>query len=95
MPGMDGFETAQMIHQHPRFHNMPIIFVSGLLVSELDRLKGYEHGAVDYVPVPVSAQLLRANVRVFTELRRKTRQLEKLNARMIWLQEGREETDRA
>jgi signal transduction histidine kinase len=87
MPGMDGFETARMIHQHPRFHNIPIIFVSGLLVSDMDRLKGYEHGAVDYVPVPVSPQLLRAKVKVFTELHRKTRQLEELNARITLLQE--------
>src|SRR5579864_8578129 len=87
MPGMDGFETAQMIHQHPRFQNTPIIFVSGIHVSELDRLKGYEYGAVDYVPVPVIPKLLRAKVKVFAELHRKTRQLEFLNARMTVLQD--------
>lgn len=87
MPGMDGFETAQMIHQHPRFQNTPIIFVSGIHVTDMDRLKGYEHGAVDYVPVPVIPQLLRAKVRVFTELHRKTHQLEVLNARMSVLQD--------
>ena len=41
MPGMDGFETAEMIHQHPRFENTPIVFVSGVCVSDIDRLKGY------------------------------------------------------
>ncbi len=87
MPGMDGFETAQMIHQHPRFQNTPIIFVSGIHVTDMDRLKGYEHGAVDYVPVPVIPQLLRAKVKVFAELHRKTRQLEFLNARMAVLQD--------
>ena len=87
MPGMDGFETAQMIHQHPRFQNTPIIFVSGIHVSELDRLKGYEYGAVDYVPVPVIPKLLRAKVKVFAELHRKTRQLEFLNARMTVVQD--------
>jgi len=87
MPGMDGFETAQMIHQHPRFQNTPIIFVSGIHVTDMDRLKGYEHGAVDYVPVPVIPKLLRAKVKVFTELHRKTRQLELLNARMTVLQD--------
>ncbi|MDE1968971.1 MAG: response regulator, partial [Alphaproteobacteria bacterium] len=46
------------------------------------RIKGYEHGAVDYVPVPVVPELLRAKVRVFVELYRKTRQLEKLNAEL-------------
>ena len=87
MPGMDGFETAEMIHQHPRFQNLPIIFVSGIYVAESDRMKGYEHGAVDYVPVPVSPSLLRAKVRVFTDLHRKTRQLEVLNARITTVQE--------
>ena len=52
MPGMDGFETARLIHEHPRFEGTPIIFVTGVHVSELDRLKGYEVGAVDYVPCP-------------------------------------------
>ena len=87
MPGMDGFETAQMIHQHPRFQNTPVIFVSGIHVTDLDRLKGYQHGAVDYIPVPIVPQLLRAKVKVFTELHRKTRQLEQLNAKMAMLQE--------
>lgn len=87
MPGMDGFETAQMVHAHPRFQNVPIIFISGIQVSDLDRIKGYQHGAVDYVPVPVSPPLLRAKVRVFAELHRKTRQLEELNARITTVQE--------
>lgn len=87
MPGMDGFETAQMIHDHPRFQNTPIVFVSGIHVTDLDRLKGYQHGAVDYVSVPVIPQLLRAKVRVFVDLHRKTQQLEILNARMTRLQD--------
>jgi signal transduction histidine kinase len=87
MPGMDGFETAQMIHEHPRFQNTPIVFVSGIHVTDLDRLKGYKHGAVDYVSVPVVPELLRAKVKVFAELHRKTQQLEMLNARMTVLQE--------
>jgi len=87
MPGMDGFETAQMIHAHPRFQNIPIVFVSGIHVTDLDRLKGYQHGAVDYVSVPVVPELLRAKVKVFAELHRKTRQLEVLNARMTSLQD--------
>ena len=90
MPGMDGFETAQMIHGHPRFQNTPIVFISGIHMTDLDRLKGYQHGAVDYLSVPVVPELLRAKVRVFAELHRKTQQLEALNARMTTLQdEGR------
>ena len=87
MPGMDGFETAQMIHDHPRFQNTPIIFISGIHMTDLDRLKGYQHGAVDYVSVPVIPELLRAKVKVFAELHRKTQQLEVLNAQMTRLQE--------
>jgi signal transduction histidine kinase len=87
MPGMDGFETAQMIHQHPRFHDLAIIFVSGILVSDLDRLKGYQHGAVDYVSVPVVPELLRAKVKVFADLYRKNRQLEMLNQRITNLRD--------
>jgi signal transduction histidine kinase len=87
LPAMDGFETAQMIHSHPRFQSTPIIFISGILVTDLDRLKGYQHGAVDYVSVPVVPELLRAKVRVFAELHRKTQQLEALNARITKLQD--------
>ena len=46
MPGMDGFETAALIHQHPRFEKTPIIFVTAVHVTDLDRLKGYELGAL-------------------------------------------------
>jgi len=87
MPGMDGFETAQMIHEHPRFHDLAIIFVSGILVTDLDRLKGYQYGAVDYVSVPVVPELLRAKVKVFADLYRKTRQLEILNERITNLRD--------
>ncbi|MGA8500743.1 MAG: response regulator [Candidatus Sulfotelmatobacter sp.] len=87
MPGMDGFETAQMIHDHPRFQNTPIVFISGIHMTDFDRLKGYQHGAVDYLSVPVVPELLRAKVRVFAELHRKTRQLEMLNARITTLRD--------
>jgi signal transduction histidine kinase len=51
-------------------------------MSEPDLLRGYQAGAVDYVPVPVVPELLRAKVRVFADLYRKTRQLEQLNAEL-------------
>jgi PAS domain S-box-containing protein len=79
MPVLDGFELATMIRQHPRFQRTAIIFVSAVHLTDLDRLKGYEHGAVDYISIPVIPELLRAKVRVFAELHRKTRQLETLN----------------
>jgi signal transduction histidine kinase len=82
MPELDGFELAAMIRDHPRFQTTAIIFVSAVALTDLDRLKGYEHGAVDYVPVPVVPGVLRAKVRIFAELYRKTRQLERLNAEL-------------
>lgn len=79
MPDLDGFELAAMIRQHPRFQKTAIIFISAVHLTDLDRLKGYEHGAVDYISVPVVQELLRAKVRVFADLHRTTRQLEELN----------------
>src|ERR1035438_8741012 len=79
MPVLDGFELANMIRQHPRFQRTAIIFISAVHLTDLDRLKGYEHGAVDYISVPVVPELLRAKVSLFAELHRKTRQLEALN----------------
>ncbi|MGH2503859.1 MAG: response regulator, partial [Ktedonobacterales bacterium] len=49
MPEMDGFELAEMIRQHPRYQKTAIIFISAVRLTELDRLKGYESGAVDYI----------------------------------------------
>ena len=82
MPELDGFELAAMIRAHPRFAQTAMIFVSAIHLSELDRLRGYELGAVDYLPVPVVPELLRAKVRVFCDLYRKNRQLETLNAEL-------------
>src|SRR3979490_273251 len=79
MPEMDGFELADLIRQHPRFQRTAIIFISAVYLTDLDRLKGYERGAVDYISVPVVPELLRAKVSIFAELHRKTHQLETLN----------------
>ena len=79
MPELDGFELATMIRQHPRFQKTAIIFISAIHLTDLDRLRGYECGAVDYVPVPVIPEILRAKVGVFADLYRKTQQLERLN----------------
>ena len=79
MPELDGFELAEMIRQHPRFQKTAIIFISAVHLTDVDRLKGYERGAVDYISVPIIPELLRARVSVFAELHRKARQLEALN----------------
>ena len=79
MPEMDGFEAARLIHEHPRFERTPIIFVTGVHMSELDRLKGYKVGAVDYVSIPVVPEILRSKVAVLVELYCKRRELRALN----------------
>jgi signal transduction histidine kinase len=79
MPGMDGFETATTIHRHPRFEKTPIIFVTAVHVTDLDRLKGYQLGAVDYVYVPVVPEILRSKVQVLAELHAQRKKLERLN----------------
>src|SRR5258707_4822875 len=82
MPELDGFELADMIRQHPRFQKTAIIFISAVHLTELDQLKAYERGAVDYISVPIVPELLRAKASVFPDLHRKTRQLELLNCEL-------------
>src|SRR3984893_17058278 len=79
MPEMDGFEAARLIHDHPRFEKTPIIFVTGVHVTDLDRLKGYKLGAVDYVFIPVVPEILRSKVAVLVELYCKRREMRELN----------------
>jgi PAS domain S-box-containing protein len=82
MPELDGFQLAAMLREHPRFKETAIIFISAIHLTDVDRLRGYAMGAVDYVPVPVIPDVLRAKVKVFVELYRKTRELEQLNLKL-------------
>src|SRR6202161_261438 len=82
MPELDGFELADMIRQHPRFQKTAIIFISAVHLTDLDRMKGYQRGAMDYISVPIVPELLRAKVSVFADLHRKTRQMEMLNGEL-------------
>lgn len=85
MPVVDGFELAGMIRDHPRFCQIPIIFVSAVFITAMDRVKGYEQGAVDYITAPIDPELLRTRVSVFLRLHRSTSQLEKTNAELTLL----------
>jgi signal transduction histidine kinase len=89
MPGLDGFEVAELIRQRKKLQQIPIIFFSAINQTEQDVFNGYSLGAVDYLPTPVSPAVLRAKVSVFVELYKKTvevkRQAEairKLNAEL-------------
>lgn len=79
MPDLDGFELADVIRQHPRFQKTAIIFISGVHLTDSDKIQGYRSGAVDYISVPVVPDVLRAKISIFLDLHRKTRQLELLN----------------
>jgi signal transduction histidine kinase len=79
MPELDGFELADLIRQHPRFQETAIIFISAVHLTDLDRLKAYQRGAVDYISVPIIPELLRAKVSVFADLHRKKRQMDQMN----------------
>jgi len=82
MPDLDGFELARMIREHPRFQRTAIILISAVLLTDVDFLRGYQHGAVDYISVPVIPEILRAKVKVFADLYRKTQQLEQFNQQL-------------
>lgn len=82
MPDLDGFELAEMIRNHPRHEKTAVIFISAVRLDTEDLLKGYRTGAVDYVPVPVVPEILRAKVQIFVELYRKSRQLDALNSEL-------------
>ena len=77
MPGMDGFETAEAIHQRARSADIPIIFITAFLADELDRLKAYQRGAVDFLFTPVIPQILYAKISVFVALATKNEELKK------------------
>ncbi len=77
MPELDGFDLAKLIREHPRYQQTAIIFISAMHLTHLDQLKGYEHGAVDYITAPIIPELLRAKVRVCADLHRKTAALQR------------------
>jgi len=77
MPGMDGFETAEAIHQRARSADIPIIFITAFVADELDRLKAYQRGAVDFLFTPVIPQVLHAKISVFVALAMKNEELKK------------------
>jgi PAS domain S-box-containing protein len=79
MPELDGFELAAIIREHPRHQRAALVFVSAVHLTDIDRLRGYQTGAIDYVSVPIVPEILRAKVAAFADLYRKSRQLEALN----------------
>ena len=82
MPGMDGFETAQLIRQRPRSELTPIIFVTALASAETDMRRGYDLGAVDFVFAPVIPAIMRAKVSAFVELYKAQQELRRYRTQL-------------
>ena len=83
MPGMTGFELAQMIKERKKTARVPIIFLTAYYNDDLHMLEGYGTGAVDYLPKPVNAAILRSKVAVFAELRRTQREVTMANRTLL------------
>src|SRR5215213_5637495 len=83
MPGMDGFETAQLIRQRKSTESVPIIFVTAF-GDENHSARGYRLGAVDYIQTPVVPEVLKTKVQVFVELYKKS---EQVRSQAQWLQQ--------
>ncbi|KON79652.1 response regulator [Azoarcus sp. PA01] len=82
MPGMDGFETAELMRANPKTRHLPIIFVTAWMSETTLQFKGYELGAVDYLIKPFAPHILRGKVSVFCQLYRQRRELEAAKARL-------------
>ncbi len=79
MPGVTGFELAQMIKARKKSANVPIIFLTAYYYEDQHIIEGYQAGAADYVNKPLNPAILRSKVAIFAELHRKQRKLEEVN----------------
>ncbi|HTV84751.1 MAG TPA: diguanylate cyclase [Dyella sp.] len=90
MPDMDGFEVAALLGEAEQLRDTPVIFVTAAYADDLNRMKGYRSGAVDYIAKPINDAILQSKVRVFLELHAARMQLqqtlEELSARNAQLQ---------
>jgi signal transduction histidine kinase len=77
MPGMDGYETAQLIRARDQTKGIPIVFLSAVNKETEHLLRGYSMGAVDYVFKPVDPIILRSKVAVFVDLFEKSKEIER------------------
>ena len=76
MPGMDGFEAAELIRNRRRSQDTPIIFLTGVETADAQMFKGYSLGAVDYLVKPIVPAILQSKVAVFLDIHRKARKIQ-------------------
>jgi CheY-like chemotaxis protein len=82
MPGMNGFETANLIQERDRSRHLPIIFLTAGGKSEVEMFKGYAVGAIDYMLKPIRPAVLRSKVLVLINLYRKIAEASQLKAEL-------------
>ena len=85
MPGMDGFETATLLHSNKQTANIPIIFVTAINKDHNYVAKGYQSGAVDYLPKPIVPEILLGKVKVFLQLEQQRLELEQVTRELRWI----------
>jgi len=82
MPGMNGYETLELMRQRKKTKYLPVIFVSAIHQSDLHIIKGIETGAVDFIPKPVIPDILKGKVRIFLDLYLQRKKLDDLLSQM-------------
>jgi two-component system, cell cycle response regulator len=82
MPGMDGFEVAELMRGSEKTRHIPIIFVTAISKEDRHVFTGYEKGAVDYLFKPLDPQILRSKVNVFVELFQQRKKLQQNNEKL-------------
>ncbi len=83
MPGIDGYETVQLLHDDPNTEFFPVIFVSAIYKEEFHVIKGIESGAVDFISKPIVPEILKGKVKVFLELHKQKEALHALNEELF------------
>ncbi|MBC35419.1 MAG: hybrid sensor histidine kinase/response regulator [Bacteroidetes bacterium] len=83
MPGIDGYETVQILHDDPSTEFFPVIFVSAIYKDEFHVIKGIESGAVDFISKPIVPEILRGKVKVFLDLHQQKEALHSLNKELF------------
>ncbi len=94
MPGLNGFELAELMRGNERTRRIPIIFVTAGSTDSQRRFRGYEAGAVDFIQKPIEPDILRSKVAVFFELYRQQQQITMQRDELQVQAEALQEADR-
>lgn len=95
MPGMSGFEVAELMRANPKTRHIPLIFITGFMKDVALQFKGYELGAVDYLIKPFEPHILKTKTAVFCDLFLQNRRLEEANQELAKARDTAEAATRA